>query len=238
MVRILICDDDKTFLSQFELKIKNIISKSRFNDFEYDIISFNNPETALRRINENPPDIIFLDIDMPEINGFNIAKNISENSKDTIIIFVTSYDNYVFSSFKYQPYRFLRKSHIYNELPEAVLSALNTLLCKSKYIELGSKYFNERILISDIIYFESKGNYAQITVQSGEKYMYRSTISNLENQLKIYDFIRIHAGYLVNMKHIDKIHKNIVYLSDGEQIGISRKFCNDVKYDFAEYLRR
>ena len=90
MIKIYVCDDNSSFLKIIENKINVCILESRFDDFDYDIILFDNPKTAIRKINENQPDIIFLDIDMPEINGFNIAKKISENHKDTIIIFVTS----------------------------------------------------------------------------------------------------------------------------------------------------
>lgn len=177
MIKIYICDDDPDFLKIIKKAVDNCILNSQFNDFEYDVVLFDDPNTTIKKINENQPNIIFLDIDMPKTGGFDIAENIGENQSDTIIIFVTSHDNYVFSSFRYRPFRFIRKTHLLEELDEALESALQELLCGNKYLELESKYFNEKILLSNIIYFESKRNYAEITTASGQKYMYRSTIS-------------------------------------------------------------
>lgn len=237
MIKIYVCDDDSSFLKIIENKINVCILESRFDDFDYDIILFDNPNTAIRKINENQPDIIFLDIDMPEINGFNIAKKISENHKDTIVIFVTSHDNYVFSSLRYRPFRFIRKTYISQELNEALKSALNELVCRNKYLELGAKYFNEKIFLSNIIYFESKRNYAEITTDSGQKYLYRSTISKLEENLKVYGFVKIQAAFLVNMKHIHNIIKNTVIMDNGLEFIISRRLINDVKLKYSKYLR-
>lgn len=237
MIRIYICDDDSYFLKTIEDSINKCILESRFNDFQYEIEAFNNPGIAIDRIKENTPEIIFLDIDMPEINGFNIAKEISEINKDAIIIFVTSHDNYVFTSLRYRPFRFIRKTCFSKELNEALKSAIKELVCNNKYLELGSRYFNEKILLKDIVCFESKRNYAEITTLTGQKYMFRSTISALEKEYMVYGFVRIQAAFLVNMRHIKSIVKNTVILVNGLKIDISRRLINNVKIEYAKYLR-
>lgn len=238
MIKIYICDDDAIFLEKAKNKISDCITNSRFNDFEYEIRSFNNPHIILKKYAEENPDIIFLDIDMPEINGFNIANEINEQSGETLIIFITNYDNYVFTSFRYRPFRFIRKSHISSEIAEALNSALNEILCKSKYLELGSKYFNEKVFLSNIISIESKHNYAEITTDNGDKYRYRSTLSKLEDDLKDFDFVRVHAAFLVNMKHIQKIKNDTILLSNGEQINISRRLHKQVCKLYSGYMRK
>lgn len=238
MINILICDDNKDFLSLLKNGINNIISSGKFADLEYRISCFNNSRTAFQFCSDCVPDITFLDIDMPEINGFNIAKEINEKNSNAMIIFVTNYENYVYTSLRYRPFRFIRKSHIDTELHEALQSALNELLCKNKYLELGSKYFNEKIFISKIIYFESKRNYAEIVCKDGNRYLYRSTLADLEKSLKCFDFLRVHAAYLVNMKFIDKLHKSTVELCNGELINISRRLYSQVHKSYSEYLRK
>ena len=153
------------------------------------------------------------------------------------LLFLLQVDNYVFSSLRYRPFRFIRKTYISQELNEALKSALNELVCRNKYLELGAKYFNEKIFLSNIIYFESKRNYAEITTDSGQKYLYRSTISKLEENLKVYGFVKIQAAFLVNMKHIHNIIKNTVIMDDGLEIIISRRLINDVKLKYSKYLR-
>jgi DNA-binding LytR/AlgR family response regulator len=175
---------------------------------------------------------------MPKINGFNIAGEINRRSDDTLIIFVTNYDNYVYTSIKYRPFRFIRKSKIAVEIKEALRSALNEIIYKNKYLELGVKYFNEKIFLSDVIYIESKRNYAELNATNGEKYKYRSALSKLEDELKSYDFVRIHAGYLVNMRHIHLIKDDVITLSNGEQLNISRRLHKSVLEQYREYMRR
>ncbi len=237
MIKIYICDDNSDFLKTIENKINACILSGRFADFEYGVNTFTDPDVAVKRIKENPPDIIFLDIDMPGTNGFDIASDISRNNPDIIIIFVTSHDNYVFSSLQYRPFRFIRKSYVAEELSEALNSALKELICRNRYLKLGSKYFNEKIFLSNIVCFESKRNYAEITADDGQKYMYRSTISKLEDKLGIYGFVRVQAAFLVNMKHIHGIVKNSVIMDNGLEINISRRLVNDVKSEYSKYLR-
>lgn len=238
MINILICDDNKEFLSLMEKNINKIISSGRYADYNYKVSCFSNSRPAFQLCADCVPDISFLDIDMPEINGFNIAKELHDKNSNALIIFVTNYENYVYTSLRYRPFRFIRKAHIDTELQEALQAALNEVLCQNKFLELGSKYFNEKIFILNIVYFESKRNYAEIVCKDGKRYMYRSTLADLEKSLKYFDFLRIHAGFLVNMKHIHKIHKNIVTLCNGEQISISKRLYTQVHNSYSEYLRK
>lgn len=238
MINILICDDNKEFLSQIEKNISNIISDSSFSDFDFKVTAFDNPKSALEFCSLHKVDIAFLDIDMPEIGGFDIAEVIHSKNNDTLIIFVTNFENYVFSSLRYRPLRFIRKSHLDTELNEAMEAALHELVCKNKYLELGNKYSNDKIFFSDILYFESKKNYAEIVCNDGKRYMYRSTLTELENNLKHYDFMRVHAGFLVNMKHINRIFKNTVIMSNNEEISVSKRLSAEVHKTYSEYLRK
>ena len=238
MINILICDDNKDFLVLIKKYIDEVILSGKYSDFEYKTECFTDSDFALCRCVETPPEISFLDIDMPNPNGFEIAEKIHERNPNAIIIFITGYENYVYSSFRYQPLRFLRKSCIDKELSEALNCALTKLLCKNKYLELGNKYLNERVLISDILYFESKRNYAEIVCDDNKRYLYRSTLSQLETKLKNYGFLRIHAAYLVNMSYIVKIYKDTVFLINDTQLKISRRFNMEVQRSYSEYLRR
>ena len=237
MVNILICDDNEVFLSTIQRKIKEIISLGKFGDIDCDIQCFSNVNIALNYCDEQKPDIAFLDIDMPELSGFDIADTIHEQNSNAIVIFVTDYDNYVYSSFKHKPFRFIRKEYINTELPEALNSALNDLVSQQQFITLGNKDFNKKIFASNIIYFESRKNYVEIICFDGNRYTYRSTISDLEQQFAPYFFVKIHAAYIVNMKYIQKIDKNEIELCNGEKINISQKHYSQVHKAFAEYLR-
>ena len=232
-MHIMICDDNKEFLSAIRSSLEQNLAGR-----ECEITVCEKGRSALKLCAERIPDISFLDIDMPDVSGFNIAKEIYERKKDAIIIFVTGHENYVFTSLRYRPLRFIRKAYLESELPEALNAAINEILCQNKFLDLGSRYENEKIGIGDILYFESKGNYAEVTHCNGNKYRYRSTLSKLEKELELFDFLRVHAGFLVNMKHIQKIYKNTLFLPDGIRINISRRLYPRVQASYAAYLRK
>lgn len=238
MINIIICDDNEMFLHKIQEKIKREIAIGNFGNIEYNISAFSHGNNAIDYCTEQTTDIAFLDIDMPQSSGFDVADTVHERNNNAVVIFVTDYDNYVYSSFKHKPFRFIRKEYINTELPEALNSALNDLLSQQQFITLGNKDFNKKIFASNIIYFESKKNYVEIVCFDGNRYTYRSTISDLEQRLAPYFFVKIHAAYVVNMKYIQKIDKNEIELCNGEKINISQKHYSQVHKSFAEYLRR
>ena len=134
MLTIAICDDDIELREKLKKSVRLII-----NDIgdEADILSYMNGEDLIVAIQEEKTsiDILLLDIDMPGISGLEVAKALREAENDIIIIFISSYDNYVFESLEYSPFRFIRKSRINQELKLA-LRAAHTLHSKNvkKYI--------------------------------------------------------------------------------------------------------
>ena len=238
MINILICDDNKESLLQINKNINNIIADNNFSDFEFNVLSFSNSKSALEFCSQHKADIAFLDIDMPDISGFDIAEFIHTRNTDVLIVFVTNYENYVFSSLRYRPLRFIRKSHLDSELNEAMNAAFHEILCKNQFLRLGNKYSGEKIYFSDIFYIENKKNYVEIVCNDDKKYMHRVTMYELENDLKYFDFLRVHAGFLVNMKHIRKLFKETVFMSNGDEISISKRLSAQAHKIYYEYLRK
>lgn len=238
MLTILICDDEKSFVDSLCLKIRDIISKGGYCDLQYEFKLTNDSTVALDYCINNSVDIAFLDIDMPGINGFDVATVLNERQKATKLIFVSNFDHFVYTSLKFKPFRFIRKSVVDKELKEALDSALHKIFIDNGFLILSNKYFNEKILYSDILYIESKGNYVEITTVDEEKYLHRTTLGLLYEDLKNYDFIRIHSGFIVSMSKIKFLKSDTVELKNGTTLKVSRKYVNEVKDRFYKYLRR
>lgn len=236
LINILICDDDLSFLSEMKSTLRQTISKSKFSDFEYSIYATDNSAAALKHCIEVDVHIVFLDIDMPRINGFDIATAIKERAKESKVIFISNFDNLVYTSFRYNPFRFIRKEVVYEELLEAFEAAVKEVVINEKYLTLGNKYLKDRIFYSDILYIESKGNCADIITSSGEKYEYRSTMNELQQKLAYYDFVRIHAGFLVSMRKIVIFRSDSIVLKNGKTLNVSRKYRNEARDIYANYL--
>ncbi|HSH36181.1 LytR/AlgR family response regulator transcription factor [Schnuerera sp.] len=110
MIYIGICDDDRYFLDYIGYKIEKILEKKNIS---YKIHRLSNGIELLNAYDEKnkPFDIIFLDIDMPKIDGLEVAEVIRKKDEETILMFLTSMDNEVYKTFKYDTFRFIRKSH-------------------------------------------------------------------------------------------------------------------------------
>ena len=104
------------------------------------------------------------------------------------------------------------------------------------FIVLGRNYNNIILQYSDILYFECRLNYVQIVTVDDSKYLYRATMSSLEQLLLNYNFVRIHSGFLVPINKIKNYKKGTVELIDGTILKVSRKYIKSFKYIYLKYL--
>ena len=124
-MRIILCDDDTAFTQVFEKRLLTVFKKYGITP---EIVSAHTGVEALREITCRPTDVLFLDIDMPEKNGFSVAEELSAMPSKPLIIFLSGMEDLVYQSFAFQPFWFLRKTHL-EELPrvtEKMLQLLNS----------------------------------------------------------------------------------------------------------------
>ena len=120
MIKIAIVDDEKTFIQTYEKEILSF-----FNEFAFECeIATYSDSVVLQQENDekNEYDLVFLDIDMPDISGMQLASELCKNNHHTTIIFVSSHSNFVFEAFRYSAYRFIRKENLNSDTKEAVRS--------------------------------------------------------------------------------------------------------------------
>ncbi len=188
---------------------------------------------AFNYINNNPIDLVFLDINMPEVSGISFAKSIN---KDIRIIFTTAYRDYAIDGFELQAVDYLMKPisferllkavthyfEVYNK-PEVIETQKNET---SDYIFVRSDRRMIKVDFEDIIYIESYSDYIKIH-QKEETIVTRETISALEARLPKAQFIRIHRSYIVAISQIKSFTNEAITVSDKE-LTISRSYRFDV----------
>lgn len=233
MLRIAICDDEKIFLNAFKKEIEKVCSKK---NIEIQIDIFNDGFYLIEKYNKYH--IIFLDIEMPLINGINVCGKINKRkgiSDIPYIIFLTSKDNMVFKALQERPYTFIRKSHYSTELS----GCLETLSHKidnseSNYtIKVGRDFLV--INLKDIIYLEKEKNYL-IYHTKNQNYKERCNMDDKDSELNRKGFIRIHIGFLINVKHVVKFQTDSLLLDNGESFVISKKYRESAKKKYCEWL--
>ena len=238
MYYIALCDDNIEFLNllsdMLEKEFGEIVSSKYKIAFE----KFNSGRSLLDFAKKQTISVLFLDIDMPEMPGFDVAKVLGNDNKDMLIIFVSASDNYVYESFDYSPFQFIRKSRLPDDLKKIVTRINDKLFAPIKHIELQLLDESVNIDIKKILYFESEKNYYSVHLMGGEKLIGRGTMNSIEEKVKGLDFYRIHSGFVVNLEHAGRITHDGFLTVGHTQIPISQKRMKDFKKVYSEYARR
>ena len=243
MIRIAVVDDEAAFLVVLKKKIDRLFEKQ---SYEFQSFTFTDAHLMLKYHCHDEFQLVFLDIDMPEINGFDIASEIRANQSDAVIIFVSSHSNYVFETFQYAPFRFIRKEKLDAELPEAIKSYCAELNKNREYVKL--ELDNKTIVsetISKIVYFFSIRHDIYFITQSKETITLSSriyTMEKIEEMLGMYGFLRIHKSYLVNYRFVYQFRENSVLLtteknSENEILPVSHRRLSDMKKRYQSFVQ-
>lgn len=180
-----------------------------------------NVRDALNTITSHQPDIIFLDIDMPGQDGFDLAREIKELGIETTIIFVTGFNEYAIQAFKYAAFDYLLKPVDIEELQKTIqrYKVDKHKQCLGKNLEKLTEYlaperirFNTRagfIVINplDIVYCEADGNYTTIHLSSGINEYVTLQIGKIEEALNNHIFARINRSVIINKNHISSFSR-------------------------------
>lgn len=227
MINIAICDDDKYFI----LKEKEIVEKFLLSmKYEYIINEFSSSVKFVKSLKNNNEifDIVLLDIDLPEVSGMDIAKILYDEYREkTIINFVTSYDNYVFTAFKYQPLRYIRKQMLEQELPEALSAALRMLESCEKNVYYVCKTLereNIPLLYREIVYIEKERQFINFVINTGEIYQTRGkTMKELMKVFEQHKFSLVHSGVAVNLSYVTSYSDDRVTINNEIEFFVSRR---------------
>lgn len=236
MLKIAILDDDQEFLGHINCKVKDTFAE---RNIEVKTYIFTDGEQLIEKMNNEKTyyDVFFLDIQMPNQMGMEIAKNIRDKYKDVLIIFVTSFDNYVFEAFDYDAVAYIRKNEFEDKIGNSIDRIISKINMNVKKFVFNNSEGQYRISPKNIMYFESINHSIYIYDKNNKVIRITSSLNQLEQEFSIYNFIRIHSGYLVNLKYIYSIENISVVLSNGKILPISRHRIKEVKKAFHKNLR-
>ena len=228
-MRIAVCDDEELFRIEFKAVLDKLLINS-----EYDIDTFSDGENLYRAFLSSPYDLVFLDIEMPGIDGITLAKRLRADSENVIIVFLTSHIEYALEGYEVNALRYLTKPVDTTKLRE-VLRYIDDRKKKSSQIMI--KEDGEEIIIdlNDILYMEAMDKNVRI-VTSVKEYITRYNIGDYEEELKNNGFFRIHRGYLISLSRVRKIANNAVILDNDVSLPVSRSNMRALKDAFYAYV--
>lgn len=229
IMRIFVCDDEMKMADSIE----NILHKYIEN---VEVQVFYKGHDVWEALNTDVCDAVFLDIDMPDISGLDIAAKMKEITYKPNLIFVTSHDELVYDSLKFHPFGFVRKNYLQKEMEIILEDLKKNMKEKIKEFSFVCKEGNMRLLLDDILYFEAEGNYLIINTKN-EQFKYRNTMYAVEEKLAEYGFVRVHKGYLINQVAVKILGKEEIVLNNDERIPIGKSYAEDAKKRrYAEWI--
>lgn len=234
MYQIVVCDDEKEILNALAKRVEAGFAKSGVS---IRCRALSDARILVEMLESEPVDILFLDIDMPYFNGMDIAKMITDQKLNILIVFVTSYDALVYRTFAYRPFAFIRKSFFEQEIDEVMERLEKELLSRKEELILQKGQDLIRLLIAEIYYMESDGNYVKIHTKNGTE-KYRATMAEMECELRGKGFLRCHKGYLVNTAHISRVSGSDMEMADQSRLPVGRSYEKEVKRAILLMMRK
>lgn len=227
-LQIAICDDEPILCEE----VKEQILKLHMN---YEIDLFYSGTELLESTGSY--DMIFLDIDMPEENGMDIAKKLRSKKFCGHIIFLTCHAEFMPEAFKVKAFRFLVKPIQIDDLNETLIESECEIFDEKKLI---LDNFGKEILVNikDIMYIQSQKKNTVLhlvdqTIETGNSLKYWL------QEVNDYDFCRAHKSFLVSLRYVDRIEPEQIYLKNLETfVPLSRRNYHIVKEEFFKYIKK
>lgn len=235
MYRIAIIDDEERSIDYIE---KIVVSYFRRERISFLIRKYENAENFIFDIKDKEYfDICLTDIEMPSMNGLEIAKQIKVISSQTFVVFVTSHLSYALIGYELNVYRYIDKSTMAAKLPMVLKQIRHEIEKRDKYSYIISTSFRyEKILISDILYIYKENKNVVLVTNHGESKV-RKSVAQVFDELNSEDFIMIDRGIIANVNYILKVQNSEVVLKSGIKLAISRSHLQEIKRKVTEYWK-
>lgn len=235
-LKVILVDDELPSLQNLEQKII---------EFCPDLTIIGNtqkPETAIEMIESLKPDVVFLDIEMPRMNGFKMLEEIKE--KNFEVVFTTAYNHYAIDAVRISAFDYLVKPISVNELQSTVgrlfknthnktpekldvlRQSLSSYRSQHDKISIATSEGVEFIEIKQILRIESSSNYSKIFFMDGKNILVTKLLKDFEEILQPYRFYRIHNSHLINLNYIKKYIRGDggqVVMENNEVVDVSRR---------------
>jgi two-component system LytT family response regulator len=226
-IKTILLDDEPDAIKLLQLQIEKNCSNIEI------IETFTNPKLAIQSIKKTPPDLLLIDVEMPNLNGFDVLEKLMPI--DFSIIFVTAFNQYAIRAFKYNAIDYLVKPIDISELQNAIEKASQ----RTRISEIELKVFKQQRLektidkiavstqngihfidLKDIVIAESKNNYSVLTLSNKSTFTISKTLKELQEILEESHFLRIHRQYIINLHELLHFNKTDCLLTLKNNINV------------------
>lgn len=233
MIKFAICDDEPVMVQEISNQLSQFMDEQKITS--YSVASFSNGRALLA--SGCNFDIIFLDIQMDDLDGIETAKMLRRQKDHSLLIFVTVLKEYVFHAFEVEAYDYLLKPLDSNHFKRTMDRAVSTLAQRTdKSIVIWRGSSCDVVPLAQIVYCEVQGRKVYVHQSDGKIIDYYDNLENFERQMDR-RFFRCHRSYLVNLDYVRGCDTRLVTLSQGAQIPVSRLRERDLKQALLRYMK-
>ena len=233
MLSIAVCDDMPIECAELAGHIENTLKQF---GTEFSLKRFFNGQELLKAAESF--DIVFLDIKMPEISGMELAVQMRENGRESIIVFVTSAKEYVYEAYDVEAFHFLLKPVNEDKLKNVLKKAVVKVTDRNNgdIIIISSGHQIKKILLKDILYIESVGRTVKIHCTGGVLETYKQ-IGDLEQTLCDKHFFRCHRSFLLNLEYVSGFDRSEIVMENGDTVFLARKRAKLFQKEYISYMK-
>lgn len=227
-MKIAICDDEKMFVNRIT---ELVIDYFQQRKIKIEVDTFLDPLVMLS--SQEDYHIIFLDVDMPKLNGIQLGKQLRKSNRNAIIIYVSALVQYAFDGYSVHAFQYLLKRDLSRTFSQCMDDVMLQLPSTGSYF-IPTDMGGFKALLADIIYFEIQNHTIIVHTRNfaRDQWLFQGTISQIETQLEGSGFLRIHKSYLVNIRHILRMGKAGAEITTGEVLPCSRQKYNDLLTEY------
>ena len=223
-MNIVICDDNCAFVSTLEREIWRYCKKK---DWLVNIRTLTQPQKLL--VDDlGSVQVVFLDVEMPGLNGLTVGRNIKAKYPEMILVLVTGFIDYAPAGYPIGVYRYLLKSRLGVELPLCLEDIHRTLLESNDYFKVTTRSGDTEIAVKNILFFEGSAHRSVFIHTLSSTIECPGKLADFDDYFKDKGFLRIQKSFLVNMAHISRIKSYYAYLSNGSVLKASQKNYSNV----------
>jgi two-component system LytT family response regulator len=230
-LRTVIIDDEPDSVQLLKLQLSQCCPQVEV------IETFTSAVKALDKLEKLEPDILFLDIEMPVISGFELLERIFHLNFS--VIFITAYNQYALKAFRFNALDYLVKPIDANELIEAVEKAAKKIKPTSTQLSLTQKQMRGEkatkfaipgqngisfIELNEIVFVEASNNYSKLVLTDKKMFIISKTLKDVQDVLEDSHFLRVHRQYIINLNHLKYFNKNesILTMDNGQHLPIAK----------------
>ena len=230
-LKTIIIDDEPDSVDLLELELAKSCPQVEI------IATYNSSVKALKKIEAQQPDLLFLDIEMPVINGFELLEKILHLNFS--VIFVTAYNQYALKAFRFNALDYLVKPIEASDLIDAVAKAEKKIKPTAGQLSLVQRQLRGEIAtriaipgqngisfieLNEIVFVEASNNYSKLILSDKRIFTVSKTLKDVQDVLEESHFLRVHRQYIINLNHVKQFNRNesILIMDNGDHLPIAR----------------